>query len=74
MVAVRPQRQGQGGQEAGKTGAPACRLEGFFKSMTTYADHRVWQDIYHSPTPIGKTVYITITLRDTAPVIQFKER
>lgn len=21
----------------------------FFKSMTTYADHRVWQDVYHVP-------------------------
>ena len=46
----------------------------FFKSMTTYADHRVWQDVYHAPTPVGKTAYIKITLRDTAPVIQFKER
>jgi hypothetical protein len=42
--------------------------------MTTYADYRVWQDAYRSPTPIGKTAYIAITLRDTAPVIQFKER
>lgn len=22
----------------------------FYKSMTTFADHRVWQDIYHVPT------------------------
>jgi motility quorum-sensing regulator/GCU-specific mRNA interferase toxin len=21
----------------------------FYKSMTTYADHRVWQDVYHVP-------------------------
>ena len=21
----------------------------FFKSMTTYADHRLWQDVYHVP-------------------------
>ena len=21
----------------------------FVKSMTTYADHRVWQDVYHVP-------------------------
>ena len=21
----------------------------FFKSMTTFADHRVWQDVYHVP-------------------------
>ncbi len=21
----------------------------FFKSMTSFADHRVWQDVYHVP-------------------------
>jgi motility quorum-sensing regulator/GCU-specific mRNA interferase toxin len=21
----------------------------FYKSMTTFADHRVWQDVYHVP-------------------------
>jgi motility quorum-sensing regulator / GCU-specific mRNA interferase toxin len=46
----------------------------FYKSMTTYADHRVWQDVYHAPTPVRRDAYIKITLRDTAPVIQFKER
>jgi len=46
----------------------------FYKSMTTYADHRVWQDIYHAPTPVRKDAYIEITLRDAAPVVQFKER
>ena len=46
----------------------------FYKSMTTYADHRVWQDVYHAATPARKDAYIKITLRGTAPVIQFKER
>lgn len=46
----------------------------FYKSMTTYADHRTWQDVYHAPTPVRKTAYIKITMRDTAPVIQFKEK
>lgn len=46
----------------------------FFKSMTSYADHRVWQDVYRAPTPVGKDAYIKITLRDAAPVIQFKEK
>ncbi len=46
-----------------------------YKSMTTHADHRVWQDVYHSPTPIGKTAYIKLTLRsDDTVVIQFKEK
>jgi motility quorum-sensing regulator/GCU-specific mRNA interferase toxin len=26
----------------------------FYKSMTTYADHRVWQDVYHAATPVKK--------------------
>ena len=46
----------------------------FHKSMTSYADHRVWQDVYHAATPVRKEAYIKITLRDAAPVIQFKER
>jgi motility quorum-sensing regulator/GCU-specific mRNA interferase toxin len=46
----------------------------FYKSMTTYADHKVWQDVYHADTPVGKEAYIKITMRDEAPVIQFKEK
>jgi motility quorum-sensing regulator/GCU-specific mRNA interferase toxin len=46
----------------------------FYKSMTSFADHRVWQDVYHATTPVRKEAYIKITLRDAAPVIQFKER
>ncbi len=47
----------------------------FYKSMTTHADHRVWQDVYHAPTPVNKVAYIKLTLRsDGAVVIQFKEK
>jgi len=46
----------------------------FYKSMTTHADHRVWQDVYHAATPMKKDAYIKVTLRDAAPVIQFKEK
>jgi motility quorum-sensing regulator/GCU-specific mRNA interferase toxin len=46
----------------------------FFKSMTTYADHRVGQDVYHAATPVRKEAYIKVTPRADAPVIQFKER
>lgn len=45
-----------------------------FKSMTTHADNRVWQDVYHAPCPNGKTAYIKLTLREGAVVIQFKEK
>ncbi len=46
----------------------------FYKSMTTFADHRIWQDVYHAATPMRRDAYIKVTLRDTAPVIQFKEK
>jgi motility quorum-sensing regulator/GCU-specific mRNA interferase toxin len=45
-----------------------------YKSMTTHADGRVWQDVYHAPCPNGKTAYIKLTLREGTVVIQFKEK
>ncbi|MDR1662547.1 MAG: type II toxin-antitoxin system MqsR family toxin [Azoarcus sp.] len=46
-----------------------------YKSMTTNADHRLWQDVYHAPCPNGKTAYVKLILQeDGALVIQFKER
>lgn len=45
-----------------------------FKSMTTHADHRLWQDVYHAPCPNGTTAYIKLTMQDGAVVIQFKEK
>lgn len=45
-----------------------------FKSMTTHADHRVWQDVYYAPCPNGKIAYIKLTLQEGAVVIQFKEQ
>ena len=47
----------------------------FYKCMTTHADHRLWQDVYHAPCPeFDKVAYIKVTVRAGAPVIQFKER
>ena len=48
----------------------------FYKSMTTDADHRAWQDVYHGTTQEGTAVYIKITWYgdDRPPVIQFKEK
>ncbi len=46
----------------------------FYKSMTTHADHRVWQDVYHALCPNGRMAYIKLTLQAGAVVIQFKER
>jgi motility quorum-sensing regulator/GCU-specific mRNA interferase toxin len=52
-----------------------CGLTGkqFFKSMTTLADHTLWQDVYHAPTPTG-VAYVKCTLRQGTVVIQFKRK
>ena len=52
----------------------ALTRRNFYKSMTTYADSHIWQDVYYAPTPVDKEAYIKITMRGVAPVIQFKER
>ncbi len=46
----------------------------FYKSMTTHGDHSVWQDVYHRQLDDERWVYIKLTLREGAVVIQFKER
>ena len=46
----------------------------FYKSMTTHATSKVWQDVYHTITIKG-VAYVKVTLRDDgAVVIQFKEK
>ncbi len=46
----------------------------FYKSMTSYHDHTIWQDVYHAPTPGGRTAYNKVILLPLGPVIQFKEK
>lgn len=48
----------------------------FYKSMTSHADHAIWQDVYHAMTPVGKEAYIKLTATGDGlpPVIQFKEK
>jgi motility quorum-sensing regulator/GCU-specific mRNA interferase toxin len=36
------------------------KREHFYKSMTTYADHRLWQDVYHVPSSVG-VLYVKFT-------------
>ena len=45
----------------------------FFKSMTTHADHRIWQDVYHVKTTIGAEVYLRLTVVDDVLIVSFKE-
>jgi motility quorum-sensing regulator/GCU-specific mRNA interferase toxin len=44
----------------------------FHKSMTTHADHRVWQDVYRPRTPAGE-VYLKLTVIDDVLNASFKE-
>lgn len=46
----------------------------FYKSMTTFADSRVWQDVYHVPLPDRRVAYVKLCLVADRPVIQFKEK
>ena len=45
----------------------------FYKSMTTHADHRVWQDVYHAKTASGDEVYLKLTVIDDVLIVSFKE-
>ena len=47
----------------------------FYKSMTSYQNHRIWQDVYHVPYK-GLTLYIKFTqgtITDFA-LLSFKEK
>ena len=45
----------------------------FYKSMTTYADHRIWQDVYHAKTASRADVYVKLTVIDDVVIVSFKE-
>lgn len=42
------------------------------KSMTTLADHRVWQGVYRPTTPAGE-VYLKLTVIADVLIVSFKE-
>jgi motility quorum-sensing regulator/GCU-specific mRNA interferase toxin len=44
----------------------------FYKSMTSYADHKVWQDVYRPATRAGE-VYLKLTVIDDVLMVSFKE-
>jgi motility quorum-sensing regulator/GCU-specific mRNA interferase toxin len=51
------------------------RRSHFYKSMTAYADNRLWQDVYHVPTEAG-TLYVKF-MADTVTeflLLSFKEK
>ena len=44
----------------------------FHKSMTSHADHRVWQDVYRPMTRAGE-VYLKLSVIDDLLIVSFKE-
>jgi motility quorum-sensing regulator/GCU-specific mRNA interferase toxin len=44
----------------------------FYKSMTTHADHRIWQDVYRPKTFAGE-IYLKLTVMDDVLIVSFKE-
>jgi motility quorum-sensing regulator/GCU-specific mRNA interferase toxin len=44
----------------------------FYKSMTTHADHRAWQDVYRADTGVGK-VYVKFMVTAEVLIVSFKE-
>jgi motility quorum-sensing regulator/GCU-specific mRNA interferase toxin len=44
----------------------------FYKSMTTHADHKIWQDVYRPVTDAGE-VYLKLTVVDEVLIVSFKE-
>jgi len=47
-------------------------MKDFYKSMTTYADHTIWQDVYRQKTMAGY-VYLKLTVMDDVLIVSFKE-
>lgn len=45
----------------------------FYKSMTTHANHRVWQDVYHGETANRVALYVKLTVIDDLVIVSFKE-
>jgi motility quorum-sensing regulator/GCU-specific mRNA interferase toxin len=50
----------------------ALTPQDFHKSMTTRADHRIWQDVYRPRTEVGE-VYLKLTVIDEVLIVSFKE-
>lgn len=44
----------------------------FYKSMTTYANHQIWQDVYRPNTSVGE-IYLKLTVVNDVLIVSFKE-
>lgn len=48
-------------------------IRDFYKSMTTYADPTIWQDVYRAQAPDGRRIYLKLTIIDAVLIVSFKE-
>lgn len=44
----------------------------FYKSMTAYSDHKIWQDVYR-PNTVHGDIYLKLTVIADVVIISFKE-
>ena len=51
----------------------ALKSSDFYKSMTTHADHKLWQDVYCPSTPFGE-IYLKLIVVNDVLIVSFKER
>jgi motility quorum-sensing regulator/GCU-specific mRNA interferase toxin len=53
----------------------SMKREHFYKSMTAYANPRLWQDVYHIPSPVGE-LYVKFTADAVTEflLLSFKEK
>lgn len=51
------------------------RRDHFYKSMTSHADYKVWQDVYHVPSVAG-VLYVKFTAETVSDflLLSFKEK
>ena len=50
----------------------ALTAQDFHKSMTTYGNHTLWQDVYQPHTAAGE-VYLKLTVIEDVLIVSFKE-
>ena len=48
-------------------------MANFDKSMTTHADHRIWQDVYKVVNQNGSDIYLKLTIIEDVLIVSFKE-
>ncbi|MBP2168732.1 motility quorum-sensing regulator/GCU-specific mRNA interferase toxin [Erwinia toletana] len=49
------------------------KISDFYKSMTSYKDHTIWQDVYRPRLSCGN-VYLKLTISHGVVIVSFKEK